>query len=122
RIKGKIAYMAPEQLAGAKLDRRTDIYAASVMLWELLVGRRLFARAEPETMLMDKMFKAVDRPSLYRDDLPDALDAITLHALEKDPDKRFATAYDMAVAIEQWGRVAAQSEVGAWVERMARAT
>jgi serine/threonine-protein kinase len=119
RIKGKIAYMSPEQLAGATVDRRTDIYAAAQLLWELLAGRRLFTRAEPEAMLMDKIFRRIDRPSLYREEIPDALDAISLHGLARDPDKRFGTAHEMALAIEKYGLLASQSEVGAWVEAMA---
>jgi eukaryotic-like serine/threonine-protein kinase len=119
-IKGKVSYMAPEQLAGAPLDRRTDIYAAAVMMWELLAGRRLWHRVDAQTSLLDKMFKAVDRPSMYREDVPDALDGVVLHGLERDANKRFATAREFALAIEQYGPLATPTEVGAWVEAMAK--
>jgi formylglycine-generating enzyme required for sulfatase activity/serine/threonine protein kinase len=119
-IKGKVSYMAPEQLAGATLDRRTDVYAAAVILWELFAGQRLWQRADAQTSLIQKMFKPVERPSLYRPELPDALEAIVLHGLERDPERRFATAREFALAIEQYGPLATPSEVGAWVERMAK--
>ena len=119
-IKGKVTYMAPEQLAGNDVDRRADIYSAGVMLWELFAGKRLFTKADAHTVLMDKMFKPVERPSLHREDIPDALDAVTLHALEKDPNRRFATAREMALALEKYGPLATPSEVGAWVEATAR--
>jgi eukaryotic-like serine/threonine-protein kinase len=120
-IKGKISYMAPEQLAGAPVDRRTDVYAAAVMLWELFCGRKLWStREDVQTSLIDKMFKTVDRPSLHREDLPDALDAIVMHGLEREADKRFATAREFALALEQYGPLAPPSEVGAWVEHIAK--
>ena len=119
-IKGKISYMAPEQLAGAEVDRRADVYAAAVMLWELFCGRKLWERSDAQTSLIDKMFKAVDRPSLHREDLPDALEGIVMHGLERDANKRFATAREFALALEQYGPLAPASEVGAWVELMAK--
>jgi len=120
-IKGKISYMAPEQLAGAPVDRRTDVYAAAVMLWELFCGRKLWSTGDDvQTSLIDKMFKTVDRPSLHREDLPDALDAIVMHGLERDANRRFATAREFALALEQYGPLAPPSEVGAWVEHIAK--
>ncbi len=118
-IKGKISYMCPEQLAGAPVDRRADVYAAAVMLWELFCGRKLWSVSDAQTSLLDKMFKTVDRPSMHREDLPDALDAIVMHGLERDANKRFATAREFALALEQYGPLAPASEVGAWVESMA---
>ncbi len=121
QIKGKISYMAPEQLAGAPVDRRSDVYGAAVMLWELFCGRKLWSsRDDVQTSLIDKMFKTVDRPRMHREDLPDALEAIVMHGLERDANKRFATAREFALALEQYGPLAPPSEVGAWVENIAR--
>lgn len=119
-VKGKVTYMAPEQLAGQAVDRRADLYAAAIILWELFVGRKLFEKGDAHTVLMDKMFKAIERPSVQREELSDALDAVTMHALEKSPDKRFGTAREMALAFEKYAQLATPSEVGAWVESVAR--
>ena len=114
-IKGKPAYMAPEQLRG-QATRRTDVYAAGVVLWEALAGRRLFAgETEVETMAL-VIAGAIEDPSAHRPEVPAALAAIARRALAADPAARFATAREMALAIEQAGELASVAEVGAWVD------
>ena len=120
KVKGKISYMAPEQLAGAGVTRQADVYAAAVILWELLAGRRLFYRSNPHALLVDKLFRThVPAPSRINDHVPKAVDAIVLRGLARDPDDRYATAREMAIALEGCGKLATLSEVGEWVERMA---
>ena len=120
KVKGKLSYMAPEQLAGATVTRQADLYATAVILWELLAGRRLFQRGDPQALLLDKLFRAkIPRPSAMNEHVPRAIDAIVLKALARDPKKRYATAREMAVALEACGKLATPSEVGEWVERMA---
>ncbi len=112
-LKGKVAYMAPEQLAG-KADRRTDVYAAGVVLWEALTGRKLFV-ADGDFAVADKVRTAeVDSPNISP-----ALDAIVMRAIARAPDERFATANEMAVALEREVGVALPSDVGAWVVSLA---
>ena len=118
-LKGKVAYMAPEQLAGATVDRRTDVYATGVLLWEALVGKRLFF-ADGDFAVAEKVrTAAIDPPGKLVRGLPEALDAIALRALAKSADDRFQSAREMAFAIEEAVGIATPSEVGAWVESLA---
>ncbi len=122
-IKGKIQYMAPEQIEGEAIDRRADIYAASVVLWELLAGRRLF-QAEGDRAVLGQIYAkivqgAVDPPSMHTPGLPKSIDAIVLKGLAAKPEQRYATARDMLVAIESTAVLATARSVGEWVERVA---
>jgi eukaryotic-like serine/threonine-protein kinase len=132
QIKGKLAYMPPEQLRGAAVSRQTDIYAAGVMLWELVTGKRLFT-ADNEGALVAKVLEGridppsrvlfAERPELATDENVGALgelDRTALRALDKDPSARFATAREMALAIERTWPPATSSEVGDWVESIAK--
>jgi serine/threonine-protein kinase len=119
-VKGKLAYMAPEQLGGTTMDRRVDIYAASVILWEMVVGRRLFVKDDGGTVMVDKLLAGrIDPPSRFAPGTPKLLDAIVLHGLARNPDQRFATAREMALALERLGDLARPSEIGEWVEGLA---
>jgi eukaryotic-like serine/threonine-protein kinase len=119
-VKGKLAYMAPEQLAGAPATRQADIYSAAVLLWELVAGRRLFVDSESQTVLVDKMLHgSIEVPSVHRADATPLLDAITLHGLERNPRRRFPTAREMARALERVGPMATPAVVGRWVEQVA---
>jgi serine/threonine protein kinase len=127
RLKGKVSYMAPEQIDG-KATRRTDIYAASVVLWEVLTQQRLFAgeflievvakirdrpMEPPSKYMTAKDLGAIDKSAI------DRLDAVTLRGLERRPEDRFETAREMALALEACCGVASPTEVGQWVEATA---
>ena len=119
QLKGKLSYMAPEQIRGHEATRRTDVYAASVVLWEALAGRRLF-RDDNEGAVLQKVLEgAVDPPSKHNPGVPQTLDSIALRGLARDPLDRFATAREMASAIETAASLAIPSVVGAWVEEVA---
>jgi ABC-type multidrug transport system ATPase subunit len=121
QLKGKLAYMAPEQLQRGAVDHRSDIYSAAVLLWELCAGERLF-EGETEGMILGSVLDdVVPPPSSLRADLPRALDAIILRGLDRDRTRRFASARDMARALEDAVRPAGLDELGAWVESLARA-
>ncbi|MEJ7729212.1 MAG: serine/threonine-protein kinase [Polyangiaceae bacterium] len=123
QIKGKVAYMAPEQLRAKPLDRRADVYSAAVVLWEVLAGRRLFAEAESDAALVQlALGSAPELPSAHRPDLPVGLDAVVMRGLARDAGARFATAREMAKALERVVAPAAPREVGLWVEAAAGAT
>jgi serine/threonine-protein kinase len=121
RIKGKLAYMAPEQARGARVDRRSDVYAAGIVLWEGLTGTRLFAGDSEASVLERALHALVQAPGTIVPELPEAIDAVVMRALDRDPEKRFATAREMALALERAIRPATQSEVGDWVEATAGA-
>ena len=118
QLKGKLAYMAPEQLCG-RADRLTDIYAAGVVLWEALTAKRMY-EAESEAQLSQKVLRGQsERPSQHVPGLPVALDEIVMRALDLDPKKRFTSAREMALALERGVEVAMSSEVGEWVAETA---
>ena len=122
RVKGKYAYMAPEQLQGQPIDRRTDVYSAGVVLWEMLTGQRLFVgETEGETM-KNTLFPKVESPCTVVPGLPPELEEITLRALSRDPSARFDNARQMATAIEKCVALATSTEVGEWVDAMAGPT
>jgi serine/threonine protein kinase len=118
-LKGKLSYMAPEQLQGGKVTRKVDIYAASVILWELLAGQRLFDADYQSTIMKNILHRPVDRPSEIAPDVPADLDTIVLRGLARDPEERVTTAREMALAIEQRFVLANPSHVGRWVETVA---
>lgn len=119
QVKGKLAFMAPEQLQGAHVDRRADVFAAGVVLWELLTGERLFARAEPGATITAVLSAEVPPPTIHRPDLPAALTSVIMKALARSPSERFATAQDMALALENAVPPASALKVGAWVSSTA---
>jgi serine/threonine protein kinase len=119
QLKGKLAYMAPEQIHGIDVTRRTDVYAASIVLWELLVGKRLFARENEAAVIVAALTADPPAPGTLVSGLPEALDRITLRGLARSPEARFATAREMALALEEAIDLALPSEVGAWVQETA---
>jgi hypothetical protein len=114
-VKGTLSYTAPEQVSGGAVTRQADIYGAGVVLWELLTGLRLFKGEEEAWILEQIRLGWVDPPSKFVPDLPEALDQTVLRALQTDPSQRFASAREMALALEQAISPASPSEVGAWV-------
>ncbi|WP_438014149.1 serine/threonine-protein kinase [Sorangium sp. So ce315] len=119
QLKGKLAYMSPEQIAGEPLDRRADVYAAGVVLWETLTGERLFEGRGEALSILRLLQAGVDPPSARRAGVPPELEAITLRALARVPEDRFPTARAMALALEETGLAASTSEVGDWVTALA---
>jgi serine/threonine-protein kinase len=115
RIKGKLAYMSPEQLRGGKVDARTDVFAAGIILWECLTHRRLFAGDERQNALSAK----VTPPSELNPSSPRALDDIVLRALARDPENRFRTAEEFARALCRVVEPASGADVGNWVTSIA---
>jgi eukaryotic-like serine/threonine-protein kinase len=121
QVKGKIRYMAPEQIRCAPVDRRADIWAASVMLWEALTGQRLFTGDTDAGALMQILEKPIPSPRRFAPDVSEALSRVALRGLERDPDDRFATALEMAAQIEAAVGLVSPREVGAWVKKVAHA-
>lgn len=119
QIKGKLTYMAPEQLRGADLDRRVDVFAAGIVLWELITGQRLFARGDPGATVTAVLSGFVKPPSVHREEVSAALDALVLKALAPNREDRFASAREMAIALEACIPPASSLKVGAWVESVA---
>ncbi len=115
QLKGKLSYMAPEQVTSAPIDRRTDVYAAGVVLWEALTGEKLVQGPSEAAVLQRVLEGPRPAPSTLAPEVPPALDAIVLRALASDPDARFPTAREMALALEAAGSLASAAEIAAWV-------
>jgi serine/threonine protein kinase len=99
-LKGKFAYMAPEQTQGVDVDRRIDIFATGIVLHEILTGRRLF-KGENDLQTVEKVRVCdVPPPSLQNPLCPPELDVIVLKALAKHRDDRFQSASEMADALD----------------------
>ena len=116
-LKGKLSYMAPEQLRGDAVDRRTDVYAASVVLWETLVGASLFNDRSDAGTFANALRGCSTRPGLRVPGLPAELDAIVMRGLATRPEDRFATALDMARALDSIVAFnpVRPNELGAWL-------
>ena len=93
-IKGKPAYMSPEQANGQHLDGRSDLFAVGAVLWEMLAGRRLFLGEDTRTTLAAVLFGRIPPPSSLRADVPHDLERVAMTLLERDLAARYATAED----------------------------
>jgi serine/threonine protein kinase len=121
-IKGKLAYMAPEHIRGEEIDRRADIYASGVVLWESLTCRRLHSGNAHSLAVERAADGNLEAPSSRVPDLPKIFDEIALRALRRRADERYPTAAVMAEALEATGMLATTSEITAWVLSLANET
>jgi serine/threonine protein kinase len=100
-LKGKLAYMAPEQLQPVEVDRRADLFAVGVMLWEMLAGRRLW-QGMNEVQIVSQLAAGLPFPPLPTDgEFPPGLDAICEQALHPNPQYRYQTAAEMEEDLER---------------------
>ena len=115
-VKGKVTYMAPEQVRGEKLDRRADVFAAGVMLWEAIAGRRMWNELPDLTVVHELMYDRIPAIEHAGVDVPPALARICARALAPHRDARYATALEMCRDIEdflaQTGLRASARDVG----------
>jgi serine/threonine-protein kinase len=103
-LKGKLSYMAPEQARGEHIDRRADVFAAGVMLWELLTFHRLF-RGEGEAETLSRLLYApIPGVRQIEPTVPPLLEAVTMKGLARDQAQRYASAWEFADALETAAR------------------
>jgi serine/threonine protein kinase/outer membrane biosynthesis protein TonB len=101
-LKGKVSYMSPEQCKGEDIDRRSDVYAIGVLLYELTTTTRLF-KGDNDYLLMDAIVNGkVPLPRVRRPDLPNELSSIIMRALSVDPNRRYQTADELRIALDQF--------------------
>ena len=98
---GKASYMSPEQVKGAGVDTRSDIFSLGIILYELALGQRLF-RGPAESVMKRIVEDKVPPPTAVRRDFPPALELIVMRALEKRPDDRYQSAEEMRVDLEEF--------------------
>jgi serine/threonine-protein kinase len=122
-LKGKYAYMAPEQYSGDRVDRRADIFATGVMIWQAITGLRMW-KGITGTEIIARVIKGdIKRPSEIIPDVDPKLEAICMKALSREPEGRYATAIDLQNAIEEYLRarsvILSSREVGQYVADLA---
>jgi serine/threonine protein kinase len=99
-IKGKISYLSPEQCRGAELDRRSDLFALGIVLWEMLTTERLYKKTSVYDIMASILEDTVPPPSTLRPDISPEIDGIVLRLLAKNPDDRFQSGEQLNDAIE----------------------
>jgi serine/threonine protein kinase len=104
-VQGKFPYMSPEQVNRLPVDRRADVFAAGIVVHEMLAGRRLFAAPTELETLRRVNACEVAPPSVYNPAVSLGLDAVVLKALSRDPSDRFDSGDDMAASLMQVERV-----------------
>src|SRR5438552_941079 len=103
-LKGKAAYMAPEQARAGEVDRRADVYATGVVLWELIAGRRMWGGLGQGEIFKRVMAGDILAPSKVAPGVPPELDAICMKALAMNPADRYRSAAEFATALEGFAR------------------
>ncbi|ADP78171.1 Stk1 family PASTA domain-containing Ser/Thr kinase [Pseudofrankia inefficax] len=98
---GTAQYLSPEQAQGKKVDARSDVYSTGVLFYELLTGEPPFRGDNPVAVAYQHVREIPDPPSRHNPQLSAAADAVTLHALEKEPDDRYASAGEMRDDLER---------------------
>jgi serine/threonine-protein kinase len=120
-MKGKLRYMAPEQVTAKGVDRRTDVFAAGIVLWETLTGRTLFEVPDGgAAAVINKVINAtIVPPSAHRPEVASELDAVVMRALAREPEERYQTAAEFAEALEDAVRIPTARTMGRWVVAVA---
>jgi serine/threonine protein kinase len=124
-IKGKIAYMSPEQISGGAVTLQTDLFAAAIVFWELLTGHRLFHGANAGEVAFKVHSSPIEPPSWVAPSRANAIaayDALLARGLARDPDARFTSARQMREALEACGPVAPAIVVSDWLQSLAHAS
>ena len=119
-IKGKLVYMSPEQAWGDKVDQRSDIFSAGIVLYEALTMGSLYLDSNPAKLLEKVRKAAIEPPSFRRPDVPAEVDALVMRALSPRPADRYQSSSEFAAALADFQRRTApdyaEQELGELVE------
>lgn len=117
QLRGKIPYMAPERLAGKPIDRRSDVYALGVVMYEMLTGLRPFGSFSGSELMAQALFNQPPEAITRRPEIPQRLNEIVTRALANDEEERYPTALALGSELEDFLKRegCSQTEVGAWV-------
>ena len=121
-VEPNMSYAAPEQLMQQPVDRRADVFAAGVVLWEALTGKRLFRTAESRDAFLNGANRNIVPASAFNAEVPRSLDEVVFRALGWLPEERFETAGEFAEELEMAVSPASRTEITSFVERKATAT
>ncbi len=116
QVKGSAGYMSPEQIRDEDLDGQSDLFAAGAVLYELLTGRRVFTGQDPTATMYKVLNETPPPPHALNPEVPQALSEVTLKALEKQRDRRFASGREMAKAIEGAAELFDEQQRAMWME------
>ncbi len=120
RVKGKLAYMAPEAVSAKELDARSDLWAVGVIAHELLTARPLFASKNEYQTLLKVQRGDIIAPSTFNQACPTELDAIVAKALARDPDERYANANELREALldlrRQYSLQTGHRDIAGWLD------
>jgi len=121
-LKGKIAYMSPEQCVGDEIDRRSDVFSLGVVLYELTTGVRLFPGENEYAAMRQIVDQDAVPPSKRKRGYPPDLEAILLRALRRKRDERYGSAEELQLALEQFvrtrGLVVSTAQLGYWMREL----
>ncbi|MEA2700088.1 MAG: eukaryotic-like serine/threonine-protein kinase [Myxococcales bacterium] len=115
---GKPSYLSPEQIRFQDVDQRTDVFAAGIVLWELLAGQRLFQHDNPRLAWVKILSSPITPPSHFNSAVSAALDAVVLQALQRDRAERFSSARAFAQALAAAVRPAGPRTIAQWVHEL----
>jgi serine/threonine protein kinase len=120
-LKGKFGYMSPEQVRGLPIDRRSDIFALGIILYEMLTGQRLFM-GESDFSTLEKVRNVeIVPPSSFNSEIPEPLERIVLKALAKDVEDRYQNALDLHDDLQAFlysvGQFSSRKDLSAWMKR-----
>lgn len=118
-VKGKLGYMAPEQLRGERVTRMADVYSAGVTLWELLTGRRMIVGDSEAELVLQSLSGNIPPPHQVATDVPERLSLAVARAIAPNPRDRYPTALAFLEQLESLTEPVNARRVGAWVERTA---
>jgi len=120
-LKGKFGYLSPEQVAGAEIDRRSDVFGAGIVLYELLTLERLFVGDSDFSTIEKVRSVAIPAPTTYNKKIPPELERIVLKALSRDVSQRFQTAMELHDALQSFlyssGEAFARRDLSAWMRK-----
>ncbi len=120
QVRGKVAYMSPEQIQGAAVDRRADVWSLGVVLWESLTGRRLFRADTEATTMLRVLSREVPPVRTFQADIAPAVELVVEEALQRDPSKRLGSALEMADRLEKHlyalGQPSGASQIAEWMK------
>ncbi len=120
QIKGKLRYMAPEQVRGGLVTKKSDVYAVGVVLWEMLTLERPFGEPTDAEAMVEILTRSPAPPSSVAPEVPASLDRVVLRAMVIAPGERYATAEEMAIDLERTRGGASPARVAEWLQEVAR--
>jgi serine/threonine protein kinase len=119
-VKGKFAYMAPEQLRGKPVDRRADVWSLGVVLWEIVTMKRLFRRKTEMETIFAVASEGIPSPMSVQPLVPEELNEIIMKALTRDPDQRYQSARDLGRDLLKFlarrGELIGPADLAEWME------